>query len=154
VAGVIYHGPDGVPFIRSHAASSDSIQNATCVSRPLLIARVCLIYREESRGKGRGADFACRLPSLPLRDLRRPAWFPEEMEATGMISGVPTRQEGRRLWQYLASISGIWATCVRTFRESFGKVRADKRRAAASTESCAKFASPLTYSRYVTVIYV
>ncbi|RLU24896.1 hypothetical protein DMN91_002987 [Ooceraea biroi] len=28
------------------------------------------------------------------------------MEATGMISGVPVRQEGRKLWQYLASISG------------------------------------------------
>ncbi|XP_011693005.1 PREDICTED: facilitated trehalose transporter Tret1-like [Wasmannia auropunctata] len=27
------------------------------------------------------------------------------MEGTGMISGVPVRQEGRKLWQYLASIS-------------------------------------------------
>ncbi|XP_012234490.1 facilitated trehalose transporter Tret1 [Linepithema humile] len=27
------------------------------------------------------------------------------MEGTGMISGVSTRQEGRKLWQYLASIS-------------------------------------------------
>lgn len=27
------------------------------------------------------------------------------MEGTGIISGVPTRQEGRKLWQYLASIS-------------------------------------------------
>jgi hypothetical protein len=29
------------------------------------------------------------------------------MEGTGMISGVPVRQESRKLWQYLASISGI-----------------------------------------------
>lgn len=27
------------------------------------------------------------------------------MESTGMINGVPVRQEGRKLWQYLASIS-------------------------------------------------
>jgi len=31
----------------------------------------------------------------------------ERMESTGMINGVPVRQEGRKLWQYLASISGI-----------------------------------------------
>ncbi|XP_071649626.1 facilitated trehalose transporter Tret1 isoform X1 [Temnothorax longispinosus] len=29
----------------------------------------------------------------------------ERMEATGMINGAPVRQEGRKLWQYLASIS-------------------------------------------------
>ncbi|XP_076178837.1 facilitated trehalose transporter Tret1 [Ptiloglossa arizonensis] len=28
------------------------------------------------------------------------------MEATGMINGVPVRQESKKLWQYLASISG------------------------------------------------
>ncbi|EZA57781.1 hypothetical protein DMN91_003141 [Ooceraea biroi] len=37
------------------------------------------------------------------------------MEATGMISGVPVRQEGRKLWQYLASISAsIMAIAVGT----------------------------------------
>jgi len=29
------------------------------------------------------------------------------MEGMGMITEVPVRQEGRKLWQYLATISGI-----------------------------------------------
>lgn len=32
----------------------------------------------------------------------------EEMEGTGMINDAAVRQESRKLWQYLASISGIF----------------------------------------------
>lgn len=34
----------------------------------------------------------------------------KEMEGMGMINDTPVHQESRKLWQYLASISGIFVT--------------------------------------------
>lgn len=69
-----------------------------------------LIFFEKSSWSHRGS---WRSPSADTLFEWMLANF-EEMEGTGMINDAAVRQESRKLWQYLASISGISTKTLNT----------------------------------------
>lgn len=122
VSDMIYDDPNSLPSIRSRAIGSEPKcdLHLLCVAgERFRLSSTVRNQRERTSGGGSSPRISGNVPIflLLLRDPRDggAAWLPEDMEGTGMISGVPARQEGRKLWQYLASISGIWATvCIST----------------------------------------